>query len=467
MRPSTLRCGAGSAARRAATSSRWPRTCALSCSTASSSRSSRSGSAARWAASSTSAAWSARSAARWAGAAAGGSASRGRALGPGGRAASQFVVVGPAGRRPGGQLGHGEVLVVADGHALRRAGEHVAALRARPGVVRRELGALGLRAGGHVLAVDVQPRRRSGARERGVAPAARQGARRGHHGGVLDGPALHAVPGQAVGVLDVLGDVGGGQRPQRPGVGLDQQALRARLEHRAARAVVDVGEAVVAAVEDWRRAVGEHGIAQAVLIARDNDTRAALNAAAREHVRAQGQLGDDVDYGPVTVAVGDRIICRRNDRFADAGLRQAGGRVLEPFARRVVERGGGLVVADGRVRDVPVIGQPVRPREGILDGDDMRLARDLGERHADLTLGAGPVEPAAEHERDLGARLRGEPLLEQVLGLLRLGSRNGEVVLERPADGDRSADDGGDAEQDEEGRDAWPAASERCHMREQ
>jgi hypothetical protein len=60
------------------------------------------------------------------------------------------------------------------------------------------------------------------------------------------------------------------------------------------------------------RAVGEHGISQAVLIARDNDTRAALNTDARDHVHAQGQLGDDVDYGRVTVAVGDRIICRRN-----------------------------------------------------------------------------------------------------------------------------------------------------------
>jgi len=75
--------------------------------------------------------------------------------------------------------------------------------------------------------------------------------------------------------------------------------------------------AITAALEDWRRATGEHGAAQAVLIARDNDTRATLNAAAREHVRALGRLGADVDYGPVTVAAGDRIICRRNDRFAD------------------------------------------------------------------------------------------------------------------------------------------------------
>jgi conjugative relaxase-like TrwC/TraI family protein len=75
--------------------------------------------------------------------------------------------------------------------------------------------------------------------------------------------------------------------------------------------------ALPAALADWQQAAGEHGFAQAVLIARDNDTRAALNQLAREHVRALGQLGADVDYGPVTVAAGDRIICRRNDRFAD------------------------------------------------------------------------------------------------------------------------------------------------------
>jgi conjugative relaxase-like TrwC/TraI family protein len=88
------------------------------------------------------------------------------------------------------------------------------------------------------------------------------------------------------------------------------------------------GNAIVAALEDWKRAASEHGIAQAVLIARDNDTRAELNAAARDHVRTDGRLADDVDYGPVTVAVGDHVICRRNDHFADVdnGTR---GTVLE------------------------------------------------------------------------------------------------------------------------------------------
>jgi ATP-dependent exoDNAse (exonuclease V) alpha subunit len=108
------------------------------------------------------------------------------------------------------------------------------------------------------------------------------------------------------------------------------------------------GGAIVAALEDWKRAAGEHGAAQAVLIARDNDTRAALNAAAREHVRALGRLGDDVDYGPVTVAAGDRIICRRNDRFADVdnGTRAT---VLETRPQ------GLLIETDaGPVRTLPV-----------------------------------------------------------------------------------------------------------------
>jgi conjugative relaxase-like TrwC/TraI family protein len=87
------------------------------------------------------------------------------------------------------------------------------------------------------------------------------------------------------------------------------------------RVVVHTSEddAVVrdAALEDWKLAVDDVGVIDALLIARDNATRGALNQAAREHRRAQGALGDDVEYGPVTVAVGDRIICRRNDRYAD------------------------------------------------------------------------------------------------------------------------------------------------------
>ncbi len=54
-----------------------------------------------------------------------------------------------------------------------------------------------------------------------------------------------------------------------------------------------------------------------MLIARDNDTRRALNERARALVREHGGLGEQDSYGPVQIAVGDRVICRRNDRHVD------------------------------------------------------------------------------------------------------------------------------------------------------
>jgi hypothetical protein len=53
------------------------------------------------------------------------------------------------------------------------------------------------------------------------------------------------------------------------------------------------------------------------MIARDNDTRRALNQAARELRRDQGLLGDQRSYGHRELAVGDRVICRRNDGMLD------------------------------------------------------------------------------------------------------------------------------------------------------
>jgi hypothetical protein len=54
-----------------------------------------------------------------------------------------------------------------------------------------------------------------------------------------------------------------------------------------------------------------------VMIARENETRRALNDLAREQRQAAGRLGEEYVYGPVTVAIGDRVICRRNDRDVD------------------------------------------------------------------------------------------------------------------------------------------------------
>jgi hypothetical protein len=84
-----------------------------------------------------------------------------------------------------------------------------------------------------------------------------------------------------------------------------------RVELGSGRAVVD------RSVSEWRTAAAEHGLAAAVLIARDNETRRALNERARTLVRRQGRLGEERSFGGVQVAVGDRVICRRNDRAVD------------------------------------------------------------------------------------------------------------------------------------------------------
>jgi conjugative relaxase-like TrwC/TraI family protein len=101
------------------------------------------------------------------------------------------------------------------------------------------------------------------------------------------------------------------------------------------------------ALDEWARASAEVGPAQAVMIARDNDTRAALNAAARELWRALGLLGDEHSYGTVELAVGDRVICRRNDRLIDVdnGMR---GTVRHLDADRVV-----IDADSGLVRELP------------------------------------------------------------------------------------------------------------------
>jgi AAA domain len=71
------------------------------------------------------------------------------------------------------------------------------------------------------------------------------------------------------------------------------------------------------AVGEWLQASRASGITRAVMIARDNDTRAELNRAARELVRALGLLGQERSYGGLSLALGDRVICRRNDRLLD------------------------------------------------------------------------------------------------------------------------------------------------------
>jgi conjugative relaxase-like TrwC/TraI family protein len=109
----------------------------------------------------------------------------------------------------------------------------------------------------------------------------------------------------------------------------------------------DPAEACERVVAEWGRAAADLGVAQAVMIARDNETRAALNDAARELWRALGLLGEERSYGSVELAVGDRVICRRNDGVIDVdnGMR---GSVRHLEADRVV-----IHTDAGLVRELP------------------------------------------------------------------------------------------------------------------
>ena len=86
--------------------------------------------------------------------------------------------------------------------------------------------------------------------------------RRGDDDRRLDGPALHPVAGQRVGVLDVLRDVAGRQLADEAAVGFDHDPIGVDVADGAARAVVDVERPVVAAADhpvadrDLDRAVG-------------------------------------------------------------------------------------------------------------------------------------------------------------------------------------------------------------------
>ena len=97
------------------------------------------------------------------------------------------------------------------------------------------------------------------------------------------------------------------------------------------------------AVAEWAAGAEANGVEQCVLIARDNDTRRALNRLAREHRRESGVLGEDRAYGPVTVAVGDRVICRRNERDLDVDNGTRG-------IVRHVDRGGLVLETDARTK---------------------------------------------------------------------------------------------------------------------
>ncbi|MCL2420187.1 MAG: relaxase domain-containing protein, partial [Conexibacteraceae bacterium] len=122
------------------------------------------------------------------------------------------------------------------------------------------------------------------------------------------------------------------------------------LAHKASDTTLhaDGADALRAAVNRWADLRHTHGPDGAVMIVRDNATREALNALARQHLRAAGELSKrEFAFGGQRLAVGDRVITRRNDRRIDV---DNGG-----IATVTGVRGGQVHVrtADGRKRVLP------------------------------------------------------------------------------------------------------------------
>jgi ATP-dependent exoDNAse (exonuclease V) alpha subunit len=97
------------------------------------------------------------------------------------------------------------------------------------------------------------------------------------------------------------------------------------------------------AIEEWAHASAAVGPGQAVMIARENDTRDALNQAARELRRKLGALGEERAYENLQLAVGDRVICRRNDRDLDVDNGMRGTVRHVDAAHVVIDTDSGLV----------------------------------------------------------------------------------------------------------------------------
>jgi conjugative relaxase-like TrwC/TraI family protein len=157
-----------------------------------------------------------------------------------------------------------------------------------------------------------------------------------------------AAVGRAVGVIH-LTEV---MRQRDPA---ERRALAELHEHRphgyldwADRAgriqtFTEPADALAQAIEEWAHATAAVGSGQAVMIARENDTRDALNRAARELRRDLGALGKEHTYDDLQLAVGDRVICRRNDRELDVDNGMRGTVRYLDADRVVIDTDSGLV----------------------------------------------------------------------------------------------------------------------------
>src|SRR5450755_1643925 len=92
------------------------------------------------------------------------------------------------------------------------------------------------------------------------------------------------------------------------------------IEHKLAVGELHLSTGITAeasAIEAWLQAVQDHGVDQAVLVARNNDRRGRLNAQAREALEQAGLLGDTVRVAEGEFRVGERVITRLNSRAFD------------------------------------------------------------------------------------------------------------------------------------------------------
>jgi hypothetical protein len=185
------------------------------------------------------------------------------------------------------------------------------------------------------------------------------------------------------------------------------------------------------AVGEWAAGAAEYGVGESVLICRDNETRRALNTLAREQRRAAGELGEELTYGPVTVAVGDRVICRSNERDLDVDNGMRGtvrhvhdrGVVIETDAHLVRELPAGYVaehvelayaltghgMQGGTVEHATVVASPEDLSRGWsytalsrARGDTRLLVRDSEpDRRGREEYAPGPRPPAPRHNEVL------------------------------------------------------------------
>jgi conjugative relaxase-like TrwC/TraI family protein len=167
---------------------------------------------------------------------------------------------------------------------------------------------------------------------------------------VLAGGWLRAV-GDRIGALKLTEAMRQRHADERRALAALHDAVPARYIEWAdaeKRIEVVVGDRLVErATDEWIPAAAELGPCSAVMIARDNETRAQLNDAARAHRARSGELGEERVYGATPVAVGDRVICRGNDGWVgvDNGTR---GTVRDVADRSVV-----LETDTGVVRELP------------------------------------------------------------------------------------------------------------------